>query len=152
MTGTEKCFAAGAELSEIAQLTAMEAKKFAEMGQELMRTIERMEKPVMAAVRGFCLGGGFDLAMACHIRVAARDAVFGHPGGSLGIMTGWGGTQRLARIVGQGRAMELLTTGRQMTAEEAYRWKLVSKVVESERVVEAVVLMLGLQMAREIQP
>ncbi len=137
MTGTEKCFAAGADLAEVGALRATEALRFSVLGQSLMRKIEQSAKPVIAAIRGYCLGGGFDLALACTLRIAATDAVFGHPGGSLGIITGWGGTQRLSRIIGTAHAREILTTGRTITAEEAYAWRLVSRVVEPEQVVAA---------------
>jgi enoyl-CoA hydratase/carnithine racemase len=129
ITGTALTFAAGAELEEVSTLTPVEALRFSSMGQSLMRAIESCSKPVVAAIRGYCLGGGFDLAMACHLRIAGSDAQFGHPGGSLGIITGWGGTARLPRIVGQARARELLTTGKIITAAEAYEWRLVSRVV-----------------------
>ncbi len=137
MTGTEKCFAAGADLAEVGALRATEALRFSILGQSLMRKVEQSAKPVIAAIRGYCLGGGFDLALACTLRIAATDAVFGHPGGSLGIITGWGGTQRLSRIIGMVHAREILTTGRTITAEEAYAWRLVSRVVEPEQVVAA---------------
>lgn len=137
MTGTEKCFAAGADLAEVGALRATEALRFSILGQSLMRKVEQSAKPVIAAIRGYCLGGGFDLALACTLRIAATDAVFGHPGGSLGIITGWGGTQRLSRIIGTAHAREILTTGRTITAEEAYAWRLVSRVVEPEQVVAA---------------
>lgn len=137
VTGTEKCFAAGADLAEVSALTAVEALRFAEMGQSVMRAIEHARKPVIAAIRGYCLGGGLDLALACHVRVASSDAVFAHPGAALGILTGWGGTQRLPRSLGHGgraQALEMLTTGEKFTAEEVYRWGLLSKVVAPDRV------------------
>ena len=137
LTGTGKCFAAGAELEEVAALTPHEALRFSALGQSVMRALERSAKPIVAAIRGFCLGGGFDLAMACHLRVAATDAVFGHPGGSLGILTGWGGTQRLPRLLaraGRSRALEALTTGRRIAADEAYAWGLVNRLAPPEAV------------------
>jgi enoyl-CoA hydratase/carnithine racemase len=100
-----------------------------------MTAIERLPKPVVAAVRGWCLGGGFDLAMACHIRLAASDAQFGHPGGALGILTGWGGTQRLPALVGAARAREALATGRTISSDEALAWRLVSRVAPAEALV-----------------
>ncbi len=135
ITGSDRAFAAGADLAEVSALTATSALPFSRAGQGLFRSLERFPKPVVAAIRGFCLGGGLDLALACHMRIAASDSVFGHPGGTLGIMTGFGGTQRLPRIVGRGRAMEMLLSGRNVTAEEAYAWGLVSRVVPPERVV-----------------
>ena len=137
IVGTEQCFAAGADLAEVAALEPLEALRFSFLGQSLMAKIERYPKPIVAAIRGYCLGGGFDLALACHVRVASTDAVFGHPAAGLGIITGWGGTQRLSRIIGTARAREILTTGRTITAREAYAWRLVSRVVEPEQVVAA---------------
>ena len=129
ITGTPQSFAAGADLAEVSALTPVEALRFSALGQSLMRAIECGPKPVIAAIRGYCLGGGFDLAMACHLRIASDDARFGHPGGSLGIITGWGGTARLPRIVGPARATELLTSGRIIDAAEAHAWRLISRVV-----------------------
>jgi len=137
LTGSDTAFAAGADLEEVSALDALEARRFSELGQGLMRQIENSHKPVVGAIRGYCLGGGFDLAMACHIRIATSDAMFGHPGGSLGLVTGWGGTARLPRIVGRGRALELLTSGRTISAEEAYAWRLVNRIVEQEELLEA---------------
>jgi enoyl-CoA hydratase len=102
--------------------------------------------PCIAAIRGHCLGGGLDLALACRLRVASNDAVFGHPGAGLGIITGWGGTQRLPRLLGPGacsRVMEMLATGRSIPAGEAYAWGLVNRVVEPDRVVEAAMAIVG---------
>jgi enoyl-CoA hydratase len=129
ITGTPQSFAAGADLAEVSALTPVEALRFSALGQSLMRAIESCPKPVIAAIRGYCLGGGFDLAMACHVRIAGDDARFGHPGGSLGIITGWGGTARLPRIVGPAHAVELLTSGRIIDAAEAHAWRLISRVV-----------------------
>ncbi len=142
ITGTEKCFAAGAELAEVGALTALEALRFSALGQRLMRRIEEHAKPVVAAIRGYCLGGGLDLALACHLRVASSDAMFAHPGAGLGIITGWGGTQRLPRILGPGgraRAAELLATGSNITAQQAYAWGLVNRIVPLEKVLEAAI-------------
>ncbi len=135
LTGGNKCFAAGADLAEVGALHAAEALRFSALGQSLMRRIEQSAKPVLAAIRGYCLGGGFDLALACHLRIAATDAVFGHPGATLGIITGWGGTARLPRVLGLGgraRTMEMLVSGRTITATEAYAWGLVNRVVGPE--------------------
>jgi enoyl-CoA hydratase len=137
LKGSDAAFAAGADLEEVSALDAVEAFRFSQLGQKLMNIIENSRKPVVAAIRGYCLGGGFDLAMACHLRFAAPDAVFGHPGGSLGLVTGWGGTARLPRIVGRARAMELLTTGRTITADEANAWRLVNRVVAEQGLIEA---------------
>ncbi len=143
ITGTDRAFATGADLAEVRSLTPASALPFSGIGQRLFRFIERFPKPVVAAIRGYCLGGGLDLALACHIRIAATDAVFGHPGGSLGIMTGFGGTQRLPRLIGRARAMEMLTTGRNIAAEEARAWGLVSLVVPPQHV-----LAMSLEAAR----
>jgi enoyl-CoA hydratase len=128
----EKAFVAGADISELASLGPVEAKEFALNGQEVFRSIERLGVPVVAAVNGFALGGGCELAMACHLRVATANAVFGQPEVKLGLIPGYGGTQRLPRIVGKGRAMELLLTGRNVGAAEAKDIGLVSLVCEPE--------------------
>lgn len=143
LTGTDRAFAAGAEVGEVGALAPLEAFEFARRGQALMTAIERLPLPVVAAVRGWCLGGGFDLAMACHVRLAAADAQFGHPGGALGILTGWGGTQRLPALVGAAAARELLATGRTISATEALRLRLVSRVVPPGKVVSAAVALAG---------
>jgi enoyl-CoA hydratase len=132
ITGTEKCFAAGAELTQIAELDGVSALEFAALGQSVMKRIATSAKPFVAAIRGYCMGGGFDLAMACHLRIASADAVFAHRGAALGIITGWGGTQRLPALLGpRGRsiAIELMATGREMRADEALRSSLLSRIV-----------------------
>lgn len=139
LTGTDTAFAAGADLEEVSALTALEALRFSALGQGLTRKIERCRVPVVAAIRGYCLGGGFDLAMACHMRVAATDAMFGHPGGSLGLVTGWGGTARLPRLVGNARALELLTTGQTISAQEAYAARLVNRLARPSETISAAV-------------
>lgn len=142
ITGTDKCFAAGAELSEVSALTATEALRFAALGQSVLRTIEHSSKPIIAAIRGYCMGGGFDLALACHARIAAPSAIFAHRGAALGIITGWGGTQRLQRILGpHGRAvaMELMTTGRTVDATEALQLRFISRIVVENRLLHAAV-------------
>ena len=128
ITGSERAFAAGAEIPELTQLNASAAFEFARYGQSVMTLVSRSTKPIVAAIRGYCLGGGLDLALACHARIAMPDAVFAHPGGALGILTGWGGTQRLPRLIGRSRAMELFVTGRKISAEEAYAWGLVTGI------------------------
>ena len=139
ITGSEQAFAAGADLEEVSELDSREALRFSALGQGLMNRVEKCPVTVIAAIRGHCLGGGFDLALACHVRIAGRDATLGHPGGALGLITGWGGTARLPRLVGAARAAELLTTGRTITAEAALAWRLVSRVVEPDRVVPAAI-------------
>jgi enoyl-CoA hydratase/carnithine racemase len=133
--GSERAFSAGAEISELARLTPSKAHEFSRSGQEAFRCIERARKPVIAAIRGYCIGGGLDLALACHERLASADAVFAHPGGALGIITGWGGTRRLPRLIGRARAMEMLVTGSRFDAREALAWGLVTRIVESEVVI-----------------
>jgi len=129
ITGSERAFAVGADIGELARLPATEAFEFSREGQRVFRAIERSPKRVVAAIRGYCMGGGLDLALACHARIATAEAVFAHPGGSLGILTGWGGTQRLTRLAGRARALEMLTAGRKMNAGEALALGLVSKIV-----------------------
>jgi enoyl-CoA hydratase len=124
----KKSFVAGADIAEISTLNPTEAAHFARRGQRIFNKVERFPKPCIAAVNGFALGGGCELAMAFHFRVASENARFGQPEVKLGIIPGYGGTQRLPRIVGKGRALELLMTGDMIGAEEAYRIGLVNKV------------------------
>ena len=138
ITGTERAFAVGAEISELANLTPALAFEFARRGQGVMRAVANSRKPVVAAIRGYCMGGGLDLALACHARIASSDAVFAHPGGSLGIITGWGGTQRLPRMIGRSRAIEMLVTGQRMDAIEALNCGLVEKIADGSVVTEAI--------------
>jgi enoyl-CoA hydratase len=128
-----KAFAAGADISELAGQGPMEAKARALAGQQVMRRLERCGKPVIAAVNGFALGGGCELAMACHLRVASETAKFGQPEVKLGLGPGYGGTVRLPRLVGKGRALELLLTGATIDAQEAHRIGLVNRVVPADR-------------------
>lgn len=129
VTGAGRAFAAGADISEMVTQTPTLAKARARAGQEVLRRFETSAKPVIAAVNGFALGGGCELAMACHVRIAADNAKFGQPEVKLGTCPGYGGTQRLARLVGKGRANQLLLTGETIDAAEAYRIGLVNKVV-----------------------
>jgi len=138
ITGTDRAFAVGAEISELANLTPASAVEFARRGQSVMRAVANSPKPVVAAIRGYCMGGGLDLALACHARIASSDAVFAHPGGSLGIITGWGGTQRLPRLIGRGRALDMLVTGRRLDAREAFAYGLVHKIADESVVAEAI--------------
>ncbi len=127
----DKAFVAGADIKEIAELNEVNARKFAENGQEVFAQIENCHKPVIAAVNGFALGGGCELAMACHIRVAIHSAKFGQPEVNLGIIPGYGGTQRLTHLVGKGKALELMMTGEMIPAEEARSLGLVNHVAQS---------------------
>jgi enoyl-CoA hydratase len=138
ITGTERAFAVGAEISELANLRAAAAFEFSRYGQSVMRAVANSSKPIVAAIRGYCMGGGLDLALACHARIASRDAIFAHPGGSIGIITGWGGTQRLPRLIGRSRALEMLVTGRKLDAEEAFACGLVQKIADESVVAEAI--------------
>ncbi len=133
ITGSgEKAFAAGADIKEIAELNELNARKFAERGQALFAAIENFEKPVIAAVNGYALGGGCELAMACHFRIASASAQFGQPEVNLGLIPGYGGTQRLTKLVGKGRALEIMMTGNTLVAEEAYRIGLVNHVAKDQ--------------------
>ena len=132
LTGAgDKAFIAGADISEIAHLTAVEAEQSSRYGQDVLTLIENLGKPVIAAVNGFALGGGCETAMACTLRVASEHARFGQPEVSLGIIPGGGGTQRLPRLVGKGRALQLILSGAMITAQEAYRIGLVNEVVSA---------------------
>ena len=129
ITGSgEKAFVAGADISEINKLNMLEGKVFAEYGQEVFSVIEKFDKPVIAAVNGFALGGGCELALSCHIRLASENAKFGQPEVNLGIIPGYGGTQRLTRLINSGRAMEMILTADLIDANEALRIGLVNKV------------------------
>lgn len=130
LTGAgEKAFVAGTDIKELTVLNSETGKELSAKGQEVFDLIENLGKPVIAAVNGYALGGGCELALACHIRVASENAKFGQPEVNLGIIPGYGGTQRLARLIGRGRAMELILTGNQIDAQEALRVGLVNKVV-----------------------
>lgn len=128
ITGAGRAFVAGADISELSSQTPVLAKARARGGQDVFRRIETCPKPVIAAVNGFALGGGCELAMACHIRIASDAAKFGQPESKLGLLPGYGGSQRLPRLVGKGRAIQLLITGEMIDAAEAYRIGLVNKV------------------------
>jgi enoyl-CoA hydratase len=129
ITGSgEKAFVAGADIAELHKLDVITGKTFAENGQDIFNLIENLDKPVIAAVNGFALGGGCELALACHIRVASENAKFGQPEVNLGIIPGYGGTQRLTRLINSGRAMEYILTGDMIDANEALRLGLVNKV------------------------
>lgn len=131
ITGNEKFFSAGADLNEIAQLTGPEAFEFSRRGQRLMNLIHHFPVPVIAAIHGYCMGGGMDMALACDVRVAAPNAVFGHRGASLGLITGWGGTQRLSRLIGRPRALQMFLLAEMVKADEALRIGLVSNIVDN---------------------
>jgi enoyl-CoA hydratase/carnithine racemase len=130
ITGNDKFFSAGADLNELSVLTAAQAFEFSRQGQALMQAIDEFPVTVIAAIRGYCMGGGMDLALACDYRIAAPDAVFGHRGASLGIMTGWGGTQRLPRLIGKARAMQMFLLAEMVKADEALRIGLVDGIAD----------------------
>jgi enoyl-CoA hydratase len=139
LTGSgEKAFVAGTDIGELIELDEKSGKEFSKGGQDVFTLIENLGKPVIAAVNGFALGGGCELALACTIRIASENAKFGQPEVNLGIIPGYGGTQRLARLVGKGRAHELILTGKHIDAQEAYRIGLVNAVVSAgELIAEA---------------
>jgi enoyl-CoA hydratase len=133
----EKAFIAGADISEFAHFTTEQGKTLAKEGQEtLFNIVENLNKPVIAAVNGFALGGGLELAMACHVRIAAQSAKMGLPEVSLGVIPGYGGTQRLSQLTGKGKAMEMILTASMVDANEAFRIGLVNKVVEQKELME----------------
>jgi enoyl-CoA hydratase len=129
LTGAGRAFVAGADISELSSQTPVQAKARALAGQDVFRRIETCPKPVIAAINGFALGGGCELAMACHIRIACHGATFGQPESKLGLLPGFGGSQRLPRLVGKGRAVQLLITGEMIDSAEAFRIGLVTAVV-----------------------
>lgn len=130
-TGTDDIFASGANLREIALATKDTARQFALRGQTLMRKIAVAPQTTIAAINGYCFGGALDLALACDVRIARPNAVFCHPGANLGIITGWGGTQRLPRLVGEAKAMEMFLTAKRVDANEALRVGLIDKICEN---------------------
>ncbi|MBZ5509387.1 MAG: enoyl-CoA hydratase/isomerase family protein [Acidobacteriia bacterium] len=130
ITGNQKFFSAGADLNEVSRLSGPDAFDSSHAGQALMLAVDRFPAPVVAAIRGYCMGGGMDLALACDYRIAAPNAVFGHRGASLGVMTGWGGTQRLPRLVGKARAMQMFLLAEMVPVEEALRIGLVDQLAE----------------------
>lgn len=129
-TGTDNIFASGADLREIGALSAADAPAFARRGQKIMNRISALKTETVAAINGYCFGGALDLALACSRRVGAPTAKFCHPGTGLGIITGWGGTQRLPRLIGEANAMEMFLTASPITAEEALRIGLIDQITE----------------------
>ena len=141
-TGTADVFASGANIRELAQLDPVSALRFSQLGQRIFQTIADATQLTIAAINGYCMGGALDLALACDIRVASESAVFSHPGARLGIITGWGGTQRLPRIVGRARALEFFATAGRYGSAAALEMGLISRV--SDPVLES-----ALECARE---
>jgi len=130
-------FSTGASLEEVASVEGVSALDFARAGQKLFNDIADFPLPIVAAIRGYCLGGGLDLALACHARVATYDASFGHPGASLGLITGWGGTQRLTRLIGRAAAAQLFLTAERVPASQALTLGLVDELAPPPDLVEA---------------
>jgi enoyl-CoA hydratase len=130
VAGNEHFFSAGADLTEIVRLDGVEGCQFSIMGQTLMNEVDNFPAPVYAAVRGYCMGGGLDLALACDFRIAHPHSMFGHRGAALGLITGWGGTQRLPRLIGKAAALELFVAAEKIPAAHALRLGLVQQLVE----------------------
>ena len=147
LTGAGRAFVAGADIAQLEAHGGISAKALAERGQEVFRRFETSPKPTIAAVNGFALGGGCELAMACHIRIASDTAKFGQPEVKLGLLPGYGGTQRLPRLVGKGRALQLLLTGEMIDAAEAYRIGLVNRVVPASELLATATGMLHSMLA-----
>ncbi|MFQ5816938.1 MAG: enoyl-CoA hydratase/isomerase family protein [Terriglobia bacterium] len=137
--GSAKAFATGAEIAEVRALTPATALPFALRAQKLFEKIAAAPKPVLAAISGYCLGGGLDLALACWRRVATPEAVFGHPGARLGLVSGWGGSGRLVQLVGRSHALELLLTGKRISGTEAHQIGLVDTLVPAEQLLAAAI-------------
>ena len=147
LTGAGRAFVAGADISELEGHGAISAKALAQRGQAVFRRFETSPKPTIAAVNGFALGGGCELAMACHVRVASDVAKFGQPEVKLGLVPGYGGTQRLPRLIGKGRALQLLLTGEMIDAHEAFRIGLVNRVVPGAELIGAATALLNAMIA-----
>jgi enoyl-CoA hydratase len=131
----EKAFVAGADIAQMKELDVLTGRKMTMLGQDVFNEIENLDKPVIAAVNGFALGGGCEIAMACDIRIASEKAKFGQPEVNLGIIPGYGGTQRLPRLIGKGRAKYYIFTGEMMTAQQAFQFGLADKVVAPEELI-----------------
>lgn len=130
IAGNARFFSAGADLAEISALDGPSAYEFSKMGQALMAAINAFPAPVYAAIAGYCMGGGLDLALACHHRIASPHAIFGHRGAALGLITGWGGTQRLPRLIGKGRALEIFVAAEKITARHALEMSLIDAIAD----------------------
>jgi enoyl-CoA hydratase len=149
ITGSgKKAFVAGADISFMAELEPLKAREFARLGHEVMNVIENLPQPVIAAINGFALGGGCEMALACDIRLASENAKFGQPEVNLGVLPGFGGTQRLPRLVGKGHANELLFSGKMINAEEACRIGLVNRVIAQDKLLEECTSLAGMIVAK----
>ena len=144
LTGTERVFASGADITELTSLTAETAQEFSRRGQALFQRIADAKQLTIAAINGYCMGGALDLALACDLRIASSDAVFSHPGAKLGIITGWGGTQRLRGLIGRSRALEFFITAKRVGSREALEAGLISEIADP-------VLARALELARNIK-
>lgn len=150
MTGSGRFFCAGADIHELTRLnTSHVGTEFALQGQALFNHIERFDKPVLAAVNGICVGGGLELALACHMRIAASGVSLGLPEIKLGLIPGFGGTQRLSRVVGASKAAEMILTGESVTAEDAHKIGLVSRVVSGSQLITEAEALVGMIATRE---
>jgi len=129
-SGTDDVFASGADIRQLTTLDSSSALEFSKTGQELFQTIANTAQLTIAAINGYCMGGALDLALACDIRIASANAVFAHPGARLGIITGWGGTQRLPRLIGKARALEFFATARRLSSQEALEMGLISNICD----------------------
>lgn len=130
LAGNAKFFSVGADLEEIASLTASQAYEFSRMGQFLMNAVEEFPRPIYAAISGYCMGGGLDLALACHRRIASPGAIFGHRGAAFGLITGWSGTQRLPRIIGKALALQMFIEGERVNAHRALGLGLIDAIAD----------------------
>jgi enoyl-CoA hydratase/carnithine racemase len=130
IAGNTRFFSAGADLNQIASLTGAEAFRFAHMGQQLMNAVAGFPAPTIASIHGYCMGGGLDLALACHRRIAGPHALFGHRGAALGLITGWGGTQRLPRLIGKARALQMFLAAEKVHAPQALQIRLVDAIAD----------------------
>jgi enoyl-CoA hydratase len=142
ITGDGKGFCAGADIKELAALSGPEGLKFARYGQSVLTELETLGKPSLAAIHGFAFGGGCELAMAATLRIAATGSVFGQPEIKLGVIPGFGGTQRLSRLIGKGRALEICLTGRRFSVEEAYQWGLVNEITAPDQLQSRAIALL----------
>src|SRR5262245_14530894 len=142
-TGTNDVFLSGANILELTRLDQPSAAKFSERGQQLFQHIATAQQTTIAAINGFCMGGGLDFALACDIRIASKNAQFANPGARLGIITGWGGTQRLPRTIGMSRAIELFATTRRLNSEDALRFGLITEIYDP-------ILTRALELAKQI--
>lgn len=142
LTGEGKAFCAGADITQLEMLNGQEGYEFARYGQKVFDLLEQLGKPTLAAINGYALGGGCELAMSATIRIASSTAVFGQPEVKLGVIPGFGGTQRLARLIGKGRALDLCLTGRIIKAEEALSWGLITEIVKPEELQQRALMLL----------